>query len=103
MSAMVAVLSSVARKSGRARRARSVNSSIASSVSDNDGTRQVSSPATPIGSRLVARIVNCGQASSRATISAPHASSRCSQLSSSSNIFRSPMNLRSVSIVERPG
>ena len=55
------------RKSGRARRARSMNNSIASSSNDNDGTRQVTSPATPIGSRLVARIVNSGQALSSAT------------------------------------
>ncbi len=59
-------LSSVTVKSGRARRARSVNSSIASSASDSDGTRQVTSPATPIGSRLVASTVNLGAAASSA-------------------------------------
>ena len=43
---------------GRARFALSVNSAMASSCNDSEGTRQVTSPATPIGSRLVVRIVN---------------------------------------------
>ena len=103
ISATVAALSSVSRKSGRTRRARSVNNSIASSASDSDGTRQLTSPATPIGSRLVARTVTAGQPPSRPTTSAAHASSRCSQLSSTSSIRRSPTNRSSVSIVERPG
>ena len=81
-----AALSSVRVKSGRAWRARSVNSSMASSVSDSDGTRQLTSPATPIGSRLVANSVNRGHASSSATTSSALASSRCSQLSSTTSI-----------------
>jgi len=43
-------LSSVIVNSGRTSRARSVNNSIASSVSDSDGTRRLISPTTPIGS-----------------------------------------------------
>ena len=42
-------------KSGRARRARSANNSIASLSSRSDGTCQFTSPATVRGSRLVAR------------------------------------------------
>jgi hypothetical protein len=102
ISAAVAVFSSVRRKSGRTRRARSANNSIASSASDSDGTRQLTSPATPIGSRLVATTVTAGQPPCRPTTSEAHASSRCSQLSSTSNIRRSPTNRRSVSIVGLP-
>ncbi len=69
ISVTVAALSSSTTKSGRARRARSTNSSIALSANGNDGTRQLSSPATPIGSRLVVSRVNLGPASSNATIS----------------------------------
>ncbi len=70
---------------------------------DSGGTRHVTSPATPIGSRLVAKIVNLGHAPSSAAISAAHASSRCSQLSSTTSVCRSPMNRTRVSTVERPG
>ena len=86
ISVTAVVLSSVRWKSGRTWRARSVNNSMASSASDSDRTRQVTSPATPIGSRLVVKSVNPGQAPNRATISAAHASSRCSQLSSITSI-----------------
>ena len=58
ISVTVSALSAVTRKSGLVRRARSLNSSIASSASDSDGTRQLTSPATPIGSRLVVSSVN---------------------------------------------
>ena len=51
-------------KSGRDWRARSVNSSTASSSSDNDGTGQVISPTARMGSRLVANRVAAGQAPS---------------------------------------
>ena len=87
LASRVAALSSVTRKSGRARRARSVNNSMASSASDSDGTRHVTSPATPIGSRLVASTVSPGQAPSRADDSAALASSRCSQLSSTTSML----------------
>ena len=40
---------------------------MASSASVSDGTRQVTSPATPIGSRLVASSANAGQATRRAS------------------------------------
>ena len=53
ISVTASVLSAVRRNSGLVLRARSLNSSIASSASDNDGTRQLTSPGTPIGSRLV--------------------------------------------------
>ena len=86
ISVTAAALSSVMVKSGRTRRARSVNNSMASSASDSDGTRQVTSPATPIGSRLVANSVNPGHAPSSATTSAALASSRCSQLSNTTSI-----------------
>ena len=76
---------------------------MASSASDSDGTRQLTSPATPIGSRLVANSVNPRAASSSATTSAALASSRCSQLSSTTSICRSATKRVSVSIVERPG
>ncbi|MDT5328320.1 MAG: hypothetical protein QOF25_5472, partial [Mycobacterium sp.] len=103
ISVAAAQLSSVRRKSGRTRRARSVNNSIASSASDSDGTRQLTSPATPIGSRLVAMTVTAGQRPCKPTTSAAHASSRCSQLSRTSSIRRSPTNRSSMSIVELPG
>ena len=86
ISPTAAALSSVTAKSGRAWRARSVNKSMASSASDSDGTRQLTSPATPIASRLVASNVNRGAAPSRATTSSALASSRCSQLSSTTSI-----------------
>ncbi len=47
ISVTVPAFSSVTAKSGRARRARSVNNSTASSASDSDGTRQFTSPDTP--------------------------------------------------------
>ena len=75
ISVTAVVLSPVRWKSGRTWRARAVNNSMASSASDSDRTRQVISPATPIGSRLVVKSVNPGQAPNRATISAAHASS----------------------------
>ena len=53
ISVTTARVSPVRSKSGRARGARSVNNSIASSASDNDGTRHIASPATASGSRLV--------------------------------------------------
>ena len=58
-------------------------------VSASEGTREISSrPAMPSGSRLVARIRSCGQARSRASASVAHASTRCSQLSSTSSSCR---------------
>ena len=57
----------------------------------SDGTRQVDSPGTPIGSRLVASTTNpTHRPSNSATISAT-GSSRCSQLSSTTNVERSLM------------
>ena len=61
ISVTTAELSSATTNSGRASRARSVNNTTASSTSDNDGTRHVTSPASPIGSRLVANSVTFGQ------------------------------------------
>lgn len=61
----MAALSSSMTKSGRASRARSAKNAVASAT-DSDGTRQVSSPATLIGSRLVANIVTRGQVCSSA-------------------------------------
>ena len=52
ISAMATALSPEGSKSGRTRRARSANNSMASSSSDNDGTLHVSSSPTPMGSRL---------------------------------------------------
>ena len=72
---------SVTPKSGRTRRARSANNATASSANDIEGTRQIVSPATPIGSRLVASNVNLRQASRSSMTRAALASSRCSQLS----------------------
>ena len=53
----------------------------------------VTSPGTPVGSRLVARICSPGQAPSSSAASDAVASSRCSQLSSTTSICRSPTNL----------
>ena len=89
--------------SGLVRRARSPNNSMASSASESDGTRQLISPATPIGSRLVVSNVNAGHEAKRLLISSALASSRCSQLSSSISICRSRMNRRSTSVVGWPG
>ena len=91
-------------KSGRARRARSANNSIASSVSESDGTRQLSSPGTPSGSRLVARIVKCGEAASRfdghrsRTHRADAHNCRAAAISPSRR-----RTVRADSMVERPG
>jgi hypothetical protein len=103
ISRTMAALSSLRAKSGRTLRARSVNSSMASSASDSEGTRQVTSPGTPIGSRLVASRVNPVQMPSRATMRGAQLSRRCSQLSNTTNIRRSPMKLVTVSSVEWPG
>ena len=103
ISVTVSVLSAVTRNSGLVLRARSPNNSIASSASDSDGTRQLTSPATPIGSRLVVSNVSAGHPASRAVISSALASSRCSQLSSTISIWRSRMNRSSTSIVGWPG
>ena len=61
MSATRSASSPVARKVGRARWARSVNSATASSSTESEGTRQVTSPEPRSVSRLVVRIVNRGQ------------------------------------------
>ena len=63
----------------------------------------VTSPGTPISSRLVASSVNPGQVPSRESTSAALASNRCSQLSNTISMWRSPMKRTSVSSVERPG
>ena len=86
ISVTAAALSLLTAKPGRACRARSVNSSMASSASDSDGTRQLTSPASPIASRLVASKVSLAAPLSTATTSSALASSRCSQLSSTTSI-----------------
>ena len=91
ISSTVAEFASVTTKSGRTRRARSANRSIASSPIDSDGTRNVTSPGTPSGSRLVASSRSAGQAPSSSVVSAADASRRCSQLSTTINTRRSPM------------
>ena len=103
ISVTVSVLSSVTVKSGRARRARSVNNSTASSARDSDGTCQFTSPATMRGSRLVARIVTREQPASTSLTSSALASSRCSQLSNTTSSRRSRTDRNSVSVIERPG
>ena len=103
ISVTVSALSAVIRNSGLVLRARSLNSSIASSARDREGTRQLTSPVTPIGSRLVVSRVSAGQAPNRAMINSALESSRCSQLSSSISIWRSRMNRSSTSIVCWPG
>jgi len=60
------------------------------------------SPATPVGARLIASNLTPGQASTTATINAAVASRRCSQLSSTANARRSPSKRSTVSIVDRP-
>ena len=82
ISVTIAASSSVTVKSGLTRRARSSNNSTASPLSDSEGTRQVTSPANPIGSRLVAINVRPGHDRRSASMSSALASSRCSQLSS---------------------
>ncbi|CFS38395.1 Uncharacterised protein [Mycobacterium tuberculosis] len=76
---------------------------MASLVSDNGGTRQVSSPANPIASVLVVRIVNLGQERNSESIIAAHASSKCSQWSNTSSTRASLMTPTSVSIADKPG
>ena len=44
-------------------------------------TRRITSPATPIGSRAVTRIVSPGQAESHLSVSSAQVGIRCSQLS----------------------
>ncbi|CFS23097.1 Uncharacterised protein [Mycobacterium tuberculosis] len=79
-----------------------MNNSIASPC-PSGGTRQICSPATAIGSRLVANTLSAGHAPSNATIRAAHPSSKCSQLSSTTSMRRSPIRRTMVSTVERPG
>jgi len=72
---------------GRARRARSMKSSSAS-TSLNGGTAQVTSPPTSSGSRLVATTFNAGAASSSPAVASAAESTTCSQLSSTTNAWR---------------
>ena len=58
---------------------------------ESEGTRQVTSPGTRSGSRLVASTVRRGQWPSSASTRCATGSIRCSQLSSSSSCWRSPM------------
>src|SRR3954451_21542964 len=103
ISVTVSALLSVIVNSGLARRALDLNNSIASSASDNDGTLQLTSPGTNSGSRLVARTATLGQVANMAVTSSALASSKCSQLSSTSSIWRSRTNRSNVSVIERPG
>ncbi|CEZ68686.1 Uncharacterised protein [Mycobacterium tuberculosis] len=84
-------LSATISKLGWTRRARSVNNWIASFAGDNDGTTHVTSPVTPIDSRLVAKMLNSGQAPSSSTTSSAHASNTCSQLSNTISMWQLPM------------
>jgi hypothetical protein len=61
----------------------------AGSGTASDGTRQATSPRMPMGSRLVVRTLRPGHALSRSSTSWAQASSRCSQLSSTSSKWRS--------------
>ena len=90
-------------KSLRAKRARSANNSMASSDSDSEGTCQPASPVTPSGSRLVASTVSLGAAPRMAATNEVDVSSRCSQLSCTSSIWRSQRCCCSVSMVDLPG
>ena len=92
ISVTVAALSSVTVKSGRTRRARSANNSIASSASDSDGTATSPRPARRSAHGSSRAAVNPGQAASSSATSDALASSRCSQLSSTISIWRSPTN-----------
>jgi hypothetical protein len=80
-------LSAVTAKFGRTFPARSVNRRTASECF-SDGTRQVVSPPTLSGSRLVATTVTSGQPRSSASASWPLGSRTCSQLSSSTSARR---------------
>jgi hypothetical protein len=73
---------------GRTWAPRSANSEMASS-STMDGTRHTVSPATPSGSRVVARTDTSGHERSRASASSAPASRRCSQLSRQTSRRRS--------------
>ena len=92
--AMAGALASLTAKEGRARCARSTNRTTASYCDSAgtsrppsglgqriDGTRQVISPGTPSGSRLVVSTEVDGFANSRAVTSSAQAATRCSQLS----------------------
>ena len=74
-------------KRGRARRARSVKSSRASS-SVSGGTVQVTSPPTPSGSRLVATTFSAPAALNNPAVTSAAVSTTCSQLSSTSSAWR---------------
>jgi hypothetical protein len=103
ISATERAFAAVSVKPGRARRDRSVNSCTASNRpsssllscaltgNDSDGTRQVTSPGTPSGSRLVARSRSRGQASRSRSATSAQRRARCSQLSSTSSSARSPI------------
>ena len=96
-------LASLTANEGRARRARSTNSFTASycdsagtsSVSSRagqriDGTRQVTSPGTPRGSRLVVNTDVDGLADEQPATSSAQAATRCSQLSNTTSDGSSP-------------
>ena len=84
---------------GRTRRARSrktatdgarVGSAVSGSGSGSGASRKVYSGGGPSGSRLVASTDRCGHADRSAVTVSRAASSRCSQLSTTSNAGRSP-------------
>ena len=77
--------------------------SPAAAGTGREGTRHAVSPAMPSASRLVARRRTCGQARSRASASRAQASSRCSQLSSTSSTRFGLSASASVASRERPG
>ena len=108
------ICTALKRRSGRARRARSRNNLIASNPSsaststtsscagtDSDGTRHVTSPDSPSGSRLVARTTRFGQASRNDSITAAASATRCSQLSNTISVGAPANRSLAISIAGR--
>ena len=100
-SAIVASVRSPGMNRGCRCLARSTNRRCASSGSSGS-SRQTVSPLTPSDSRLVAMIRTSPHEVSRAVASSAHASTTCSQLSSTSSTSRLARYRRSASVGRRP-
>ena len=87
--AVTASASSTANE-GSASLARTTNSSTAAPSTGSDGTGMARSPATPSGSRLVARTRSWAHAANASVANETTEGSRCSQLSSTRSSSRSP-------------
>ena len=114
MSTTASICTALKRRSGRARRARSRNRRIASNPSsaatstassragtERDGTRHVTSPDRPSGSRLVASTTRLGHDRRSDSIAAAASATRCSQLSNTTSAGAPDSRSRAISMAGR--